>query len=436
MMWWRPAVRLLSRAAPLGTRSLRTKKDGTPLGRRPTPLVVAPPEGLQIKLRPGKNPRPIEISWWQPKGMPDPCQYNVRVSFFDPKCMVTPFKIIPQLTGPMKHPQIKGLNAYVVDHPHDSLQADPRPAFTMAVTVTTQIGDTISEESLKTITRESVLVSPEQDWKKNTELLRGSISNFRRVKGSTFRAAVVGPQHHGKSSLVNHLLRCLRQDTDIADEMEAAPAGPAETTVVVNTVTQSFEDLKFRLHDIPAIANFSGEHKQAFDALLMGNVPDGTRRYRFTDLKFLKGDPPHVVIIVVSLLHWRDQQEEMQAYLSEMQKRLKSASNDHLAFPYVVAATHRDVFLEECDNADPYEALGRALDGIRSSANTNSVFAVTNYQENSPCSPEVNEETYRLLRQALVLSQNVDTAVLQKKWQHILRVGNPLGRYLHKCFNL
>lgn len=396
--------------------------------------LLGHPENLHVKMGNWRDATPMVVSWSQPKNFEGEPQYAVSISYYNPNCIVKPFKFVPVLTGPLDHPNVAGRHAFAVEHPfatssnHEKLQA-----LTVKVCVNAVLLGIDGPKACRLLTRDSELISDGAilaDLGRNHELLRSAVNDFilTRPTSTELWFQVVGPQHHGKSSLVNHFVRCLKKTVDIADEMEAAPPSSAETTLETKSIPYFLDGFELRFIDTPAISNFNGPMGEAFDSLLRGSVPDTSRRSNFGDLANRVGKPPNVAIAVISLLQWRDQKEEMQAYLNEMQKRFKSASDGDVVFPYVVAATHRDKFLEECQGS-PYADLESALEGIKSSANTNNVFALTSYKECSFMSSEVNDQTFRLLRSAVVIAKNRDTASHQKL-SDLFWYGTKLGRSL------
>ena len=100
--------------------------------------------------------------------------------------------------------------------------------------------------------------------------------------------------------------------------------------------------------DSPASANMNTETAGKLQTLLSSGIVDGKRRDKLSpDERSWFSKPPHGAIVVASLCHWRDQTDEMKKYLEKMADVFKNASGCKVAFPYVVACTHRDVFLRK-----------------------------------------------------------------------------------------
>ncbi|CAE7705676.1 unnamed protein product [Symbiodinium sp. CCMP2456] len=244
------------------------------------------------------------------------------------------------------------------------------------------------------------------DLEKRAEKLSKQIRDAREFLRST-RILVVGGQHHGKSSFINHMYRCLTKDLDANDQMESAPAGAAENTQAI--LECKVAELSFL--DTPAFANMGTDMARVFESVLKRQVADGTRRAGMEQRQswFFDGFPPAAAIVVMSLCHWRDQPDEMQRYLAEMSNKLKHASDGQVVFPFVVAATHRDEFLRDCKAEKPHEELKAVLQNMRKSSNCNHVFAIANYQAGSKGSAVMNEQTFKLLSQLFVHAAYQDT---------------------------
>lgn len=66
---------------------------------------------------------------------------------------------------------------------------------------------------------------------------------------------------------------------------------------------------------------------------------------------------------------------------NQMKRRLTCKNTlGGMAFPYVVACTHRDVYLMECQKEDLAKKLQKAVDGIEKAALTNHVYHITCYK--------------------------------------------------------
>merc|ERR1711956_40967 len=160
--------------------------------------------------------------------------------------------------------------------------------------------------------------------------------------------------------------------------------------------------------DVPAFSNFTPEKLQAFRELLKHQdsgcrIDTGTRQSLWRGI-----DPPDAALIVVSLQSLRDEGDALQEYLGIIQKELKQALNNNVVFPFAVMATHKDKFVAECQDCEPHVALQNAIDELKKMANTDLVYAVTNYKEDSAWSQEVNDSTFRLLRGITTLAKNQD----------------------------
>ena len=256
-----------------------------------------------------------------------------------------------------------------------------------------------------------------QDLEERRKNLVGQLDTFSQERGCKMNVVIVGGQHHGKSSFINHVNRCWKNNLMANDEMESAPAGMAENTQEISALNL---DEKLCLIDTPAIPNMGSEMADAFRSLLKAGQRSGTRRRQLAQGTFMSNfrRPPHAAIVVVSLCHWRDQQEEMQSYLRAMAKELKNASGGVVTFPYVVTATHRDEFLRDSKAAKPHEELNRVLDAMKRAANTKQVFAVSSYHKGSSASAAVNKETFDLLSQLVTLANRQDTGVVVAQSQY------------------
>ncbi|CAE7705662.1 unnamed protein product [Symbiodinium sp. CCMP2456] len=236
-----------------------------------------------------------------------------------------------------------------------------------------------------------------EDLEKHLVSLQTQLSDMRS-NGAGIKILVVGPQHHGKSSLVNHFCKCLSNKLSANDRVNTAPAGRSENTLEVTRISvEGFEQLV--LIDTPAIPSMSTMNRNEFAALVDGATQNGTRRPDLLQAETL--NPADAAIIVMSLLHWRDEQEEMEAYLQGMTDELKHAWKGKVTFPYVVALTHRDEFLQACQAPKPHRELEAAIQGVQKAANTNHVFALTNYKRGCAASRRVNEATFQLLSQLI-----------------------------------
>mmetsp|Transcript_118393 Transcript_118393/g.295402 ORF Transcript_118393/g.295402 Transcript_118393/m.295402 type:complete len:436 (-) Transcript_118393:251-1558(-) len=253
-------------------------------------------------------------------------------------------------------------------------------------------------------------------------LLKGLCPDFQefaaKLQRPNINLVLIGGQHHGKSSFVNHLKRFCSSDTDIPDEMEVAPPSQFETTVETKTLDIGFvkhpqQRFHFCVTDVPAFSTTAdvATFREQLQGVLSGECGSGRRRQGFRVRPFAhssQGDAAQIdaVVLVVSLLQWRDSTDEMQVYLGNIQRELKHATRDRIAMPFVVAATHRDTFLQECQADSPHEELGLAVESLKAFCNTEYVFAIANYRRAAHMSKLVNCETRNLLSVAVKLAKN------------------------------
>merc|ERR1711879_1021585 len=92
-------------------------------------------------------------------------------------------------------------------------------------------------------------------------LLSPACKDFEDMKvRNEMRIILVGKQHHGKSSFTNHMMRCLQQKMDIADEVETGPQCEFETTVDTKPIKMTFQDtFHFVVYDTPAFSTLTLE---------------------------------------------------------------------------------------------------------------------------------------------------------------------------------
>lgn len=217
------------------------------------------------------------------------------------------------------------------------------------------------------------------------------------------RVLLLGQQHHGKSSFVNHLMRYLGASMDIANVVESAPASEEETTLETAQLSFRFHHCNFLFMDCPAFSTMNADRRRDVECLLWS----AHRGWRRGAQSGIFPNPPDVVVIVVSLMecegHWST---NVRDYLRELQRILKNSCTG-IVFPFVVVATHKDVLLERAGNnhhRNPNDALHDAIESLKRIANSDNVYPVANYKETSWWSPSVNEATFRLLRQAAALA--------------------------------
>ena len=86
-----------------------------------------------------------------------------------------------------------------------------------------------------------------------------------------------------------------------------------------------------------------------------------------------------------------------------------------MAFPYVVACTHRDVFLKECQKEDPAKELRKAVEDIGKAALTEHVFPITSYKKKGSGSARNNEATLDLASQLFTKAKRENTAIVQDR---------------------
>eukprot|EP00435_Cladocopium_sp_Y103_P048553 s2865_g14.t1 len=254
-----------------------------------------------------------------------------------------------------------------------------------------------------------------QDLNQRVAEFQTDFARFVVAKGDP-RIVVVGAQHHGKSSHINHLSRCLQCDLTLNDRMDQAPAGEEEKTVALKPIQIPVGSSHIELVDTPAFPHMDPETQGKLRTLLSTGVKDGSRRQDMIEEKqssFSK--PPHGAIVVVSLCHWRDQKTEMQGYLQKMAGVVKTASGGTVVFPYVVAVTFRDEFLKDCQKENPKRELESAIEGIKKCAMTDHVYPITNYKRKSFGSVHTNEATFDLLSQLLEKAMREDTGKAVRK---------------------
>ena len=171
--------------------------------------------------------------------------------------------------------------------------------------------------------------------------------------------------------------------------------------------------------DTPAFASMNAATMGKLHTLLSTGIKDGTRREALPPAeRSLFNKPPHGAIVVISLCHWRDQPQEMQAYLEHMAEAFKNASGGSVAFPYVVAATHRDSFLQDCQKEDPAKELQNAVEDIKKAALTDHVYTITSYKRESFGSARNNKATGDLLSQLLTKAKLENTGKVQDQTTH------------------
>ena len=354
------------------------------------------PTGLKVKVRPDKS---FEIHW----------QAEGGASLFELTITYTPFE------GPMFQPshsnvqQVEGFQTHV-PHPHTLSKAQ---AWVVKISLKAKSDGSWSDAVEYQIAWEDELSDQEtrKDLNERIEsFLKKDLCDFMKSKNDHPKILVLGPQHHGKSSFVNHAYRCLHADLDVSDQLDQAPAGPEEKTLATKSLQLDVSHSQVTFIDNPAFATMSDETQGKLQTLLSSGHCDGLRRQ---DMGRAEGSwfsrPPHAAIVVMSLCHWREEREEMASYLQKIAGVLKTASAGTVEFPYVVAATHCDEFLKDCQKEDPRDELEKALEGIKRSASTSHVYAITNYMQGSMGSARNNKATFDLLIQLLAKANHENT---------------------------
>ena len=364
--------------------------------------MLSPPSDLTLKVRADWS---LVVEWKHehPKGV----VFHIKVEYFDPSTpMIEPeetktFDSSALVVHVLARLEPARSEACTVKVSVEAVGQDSPDVRSKAVTVQTTWDDQRTNEECQ------------NDLQKRGEALAVQLNGFRRARWSDLHVLIAGAQHHGKSSFVNHVNRCLQGNLAVNDEMESAPAGSMENTQEI--LNMQWDGLC--LMDTPAIPNMNDEMSEAFRSLLAGAISQGTRRRDFAKSRWALKKPPHAAILVMSLCHWRDQQDEMQSYLTAMARELKNASNKQVTFPFVVAATHRDEFLADSAALKPHEELTEVLNSMKKAANSEHVFAVTNYKKASVGSLTVNEQTFSLLSQLVTLAFRQDTGVVVARSQ-------------------
>lgn len=361
------------------------------------------PEGLEVKVRADKS---LEICW-QADGSNGGFHVEIRYFDFEGGLGVKEDHLIErdvnECAVKVDHPGEVPLNkAWVVKV---ALRASENDLLSDAVQKQVAWDDELSEEETKKDLNKRVSTFQKKD-----------LEPFAQAKGIP-KILVVAAQHHGKSSHVNHLFRCFSGDLRLNDQMDVAPAGKEEKTMSMKSVEIPVGSSHMVLVDTPAFPSMNDEMKEKLKVLLSTGMEDGVRRQDLVPgFQNVLRKPPHGAIIVVSLCHWRDQQEEMQVYLQKMAEAFKNASSGHVAFPYVVAVTFRDEFLKDCQKEIPREELEKAVAGIKTAALTDHVYSITNYKPGALGSARNNKETFDLVSQLLSKAKRENTADFRQEF--------------------
>ncbi|CAK9041565.1 Uncharacterized protein SCF082_LOCUS23990 [Durusdinium trenchii] len=369
------------------------------------------PTGLKVKVRPDKS---FEIRWKAEGGA---SLFELTISYF-------PFQ------GPMFQPshsnvqQVEGFQTHL-PHPDELSRAQ---AWVVKISLKAKSDGSLSDAVEYQIAWDDELFDQEArtDLENKVEGFQtNDLHDFVSSRRDDPKILVLGPQHHGKSSFVNHAYRCLIGNLDANDQLDQAPAGADERTLATKSIDIPVgQDSQVTLIDTPAFATMSQETEAKLRTLLSSGHCDGLRRQDMRQNKCSwYSRPPHAAIVVMSLCHWRDQRQEMASYLQKIAGVLKTASAGTVEFPYVVAATHCDEFLENCQKEDPRDELEKALQGIKGSASTNHVYAITNYMRGSMGSARNNKATFDLLSQLLAKAKRENTATNQDHFRSCMAGG-------------
>lgn len=367
------------------------------------------PTDLDVKVRPDKS---FKVCW---KGAAE--RFKLEIRYFI-------------LGGPMidREPDhqisldVRGC-AQHVQHPGE-IHKDQAWVVKLALRSESESGNLFSDAILKQIAFDDELaveVSKSDLQNRVGSLEKNDLQNFWNVKKQEATILLLGGQHHGKSSFANHLYRFLTKDLAVNDQMAVAPAGKAEKTVATKDLKVPVGSRRFVFIDTPAFANMNNQTIEKLKVLLSKGIKDGTRRDSLPSESSLFRKPPHGAIVVMSLCHWRDQTSEMQSYLQKMAETFQNASHGQVDFPYVVACTHRDVFLEDCQKHDPAEELENVVQQIRTAAQTQHVHTISNYQKGGAGSVRNNKATADLLSELLTLAEHENTAPVQeRRWSNLM----------------
>ena len=381
------------------------------ISKEPTP--PGKPSDLDVRVRSDKS---LEIRWAGADAGCDNC-YELELRYF-------------RLGGAMIKPdhstvkEVKGLATHEL-HP-ENLPKDL--AWVVKVGLKAKSENSFSEAIMKQVSWDDELADTEKDLKENIAGLNEEFQSFIEAKESGWRQSLpaflrfkprfllLGGQHHGKSSFANHLYRCFNCDLSLNDQMDVASAGAEEKTVETKSLSVPLKGIDVAFIDTPAFANMNTETAGKLQTLLSSGIVDGERRDKLSSDKlswFSK--PPHGAIVVMSLIHWRDQPDEMKKYLEKMADVFKKASGGKVAFPYVVACTHCDVCLKECQKEDPAKELRKAVEDIGKAALTKHVYDITNYEKEGLGSARNNKATVDLLSQLLTKAKHENVAKVQEQ---------------------
>ena len=342
------------------------------------------PSDLDLKLLSDNS---LEIRWGSADGGCND-SYELEIRYF-------------QFGGPMIHAdhstvmEVKGFAAHVL-HPENLCKDSP---WVVKIGVRTKSHELLSDPVVKQICWDE-----EMSTKGTQKDLEKRIDDLQKKELQTFFDA--------RQIWPSFLL------LNLTDQMDVASAGNEEKTLATKSLAVPLNTSEMSFIDTPAFANMSKETADKLQTLLSTGIQDGARRDKLSpDERSYFSKPPHGAIVVMSLCHWRDQTDEMQSYLEKMAQTFKEASGGQVAFPYVVACTHRDVFLKDCQKEDPAKELQKAVDGIKKAALTDHVYSITSYKMEGVGSVRNNKATFDLLCQLLTKAKNENTAKVQEKNQ-------------------
>jgi len=399
-----------------------------------------PPTIRDIEIH-GGNAKPLPkrnliVEWHAPTGpgSADIIGYTIMHEWFDPEtAMDKPIKTgSKDVDFPTKRTEL--------ENPEHELNAKLNvfPARTVKISIVAKNSQGAGEKAFKQVSWDSTYKSPEgvrESLRALNGALQEGLDEFAcKKERSDINLMVFGSQHHGKSSLLNHLKRVLQGKLDRPDELASAPPNMnSETTHCTKPITVPFKkdcestNHNIILHDTPAFTNMNNM-QDAVQTLLSRGVGGGTRRDEISKKATMWLNPPDAAIMVVSLMQWRADKDNIKKWMSHIQQEFKSNRKGGVEFPFCVVATMRDEFLEECQAERPLKALKDALQEIKGEANTDTVCAVANYKEDSMWSDETNKETYRFLCDIVSLAKNTDTAKgVAEQRNFVLMVGLCLG---------
>ena len=312
------------------------------------------------------------------------------------------------------HPTVKEVKGCAVHVPHPE-NLSKGFGWVVKIALQAKSDGLLSEKITQQVSWDDELADTEKDLKEKMPKLKSELKDFVAVRGKP-RFLLLGGQHHGKSSFANHLYRCFNCDLSLNDQMDVASAGAEEKTVETKSLSLPLNGRDVTFIDTPAFANMNDDAVGKLQTLISTGFQDGARRRDLPpDERSWFSKPPHGAIVVMLLIHWRDQTDEMKKYLEKMADVFKNASGGKVAFPYVVACTHRDVFLKECQKEDPAKELRKAVEDIGKAALTEHVFPITSYKKKGSGSARNNEATLDLASQLFTKAKRENTAIVQDR---------------------